>query len=156
MTETQEFVKDWLEGKHPELVTQKEVAKFLGVSEELVSVACKKFKKQGADENFDLKAYLRGNLRVMAESLVTKITEGKGGTKGIELAFKALGELVEKREDTLKLEYTPADHTRIARETIEGLRAQFIEHGGRCVVCGEYKALCDDARLASESGREEG
>ncbi len=146
MTETQEFVKDWLEGKHPELVTQKEVAKFLDVSEELVSVAC----KAQRNENFDLKAYLRQNLKDIAEALVSKIKDGKGGTKGIELALKALGELVEKREDTLKLEYTPADHTRIARETIEGLRAEFIEHGGRCVVCGQSKLLSDKARLDTE------
>lgn len=134
--------------------TQKEVAEFYKVSEEYVSQVITKHKNKAPKKlkdngEFDLKTYLRGNLPQIAQKLVEVITTSTNA-KAIELALKALGELVEKREETHKFELTPADYANIGRATINGLREEFIQLGGRCPVCFQLKTLRNEARLDTE------
>ena len=65
--------------------------------------------------------------------------EGKGA-KYAEIYAKIKGILTDKREDTLKVEFTPKDRIRIAREVISGLRAEYQTRGGSCPICGQCKA----------------
>jgi len=151
MSKKEQIIEQWATGQFK---TQAELAKFLSVttayvSNVLIEAEGRTPQKKIVNGDFDLKGYLRGNLPEIAKVLVHKIKTGKG-TKSIEVALKALGELVEKREDTLKLEYTPADHTRIARETIIGLREEYQQLGGICPVCNQSKALRIEARLDTE------
>ena len=74
----------------------------------------------------------------------------KGNAQALRTYYQLTQRLIEKREDIHKVEFTPADHTRIARETVDGLRAQYQRLGGRCVVCGQSKALRIEARLDTE------
>lgn len=124
-------------------LTQREFAIHHGVSSEKTLSTWNKKIDESVEYSgeFNLKDYLGENLREIAESLVKIIKTGKN-TKSIELALKALGELVEKREETHKFELTPADFANIGRATIEGLRADFVKLGGRCPVCGEFKEIC--------------
>ena len=99
------------------------------------------------DGEFDLKNYLNNNLKDIAESLV-HIIKTKKNTKSIELALKALGELVEKREDTVRLEYNNSEIARDSEKFIEYLRSELEENGGVCPVCGVTRPLlaevCDN------------
>lgn len=79
---------------------------------------------QRNDGDFNLQNYLRGNLKDIAESLV-HIIKTKKNTKSIEIALKTLGELLEKREDTVNINLN-ADF--IAR-AFYGVKTELLNEG---------------------------
>ena len=99
-------------------------------------------------EDIDIKEYLGGSKKIIVDRLLLMIKEGKS-VRSIEIALKALGELVEKREDMVKVDFTSNDYTRIGMETVEGLRREYQEGGGLCPICGQCKVLCIEPCLDS-------
>lgn len=103
-------------------------------------------KATGVKGEFNLQEYLRNSLPEIARELVAIITSGKANTKAIELALKSLGELVEKREDMIKV-YTNDDISRDSEQIIGRLK-QLSEETGVCVLCGNTNILlaevCDN------------
>jgi len=96
---------------------------------------------------FDVEGYLRHHLPQIANDLVTS---GKSiPSKKIEMVLKILDVYKDKKET--KYEFNASDYIRIARETLDGLRAEYQEHGGICPVCCRPEEVCDKALLPSES-----
>lgn len=127
-------------------LTQREFSTIYSITEQTLSAWNKELdakKPKEANGIHNLEDFL-GYMRSLAFN-------PKSLGKDRELYAKLLGWLTEKREDTVKVEFTPADYTRIARETIGQLRAELESGGGRCPVCGQYKALRNGARLDTES-----
>ena len=152
MTKKEQIIEQWATGQFK---TQAELAKFLEVttayvSNVLIEAEGRTPQKKILNGDFNPQAYMQGNLEKIFKKLTATIAQ-KGSAKHIEMALKLMGLLVEKREETHKVEFTPADYTRIARETINGLRDDFETGGGRCPICGQYKEICDRPLLDSES-----
>ncbi len=146
MTKKEQIIEQWASGQFR---TQAELAKFLEVTAAYVSNVLSEGKPKAEKEDFDPQTYMQGNLEKIFKKLTATIAE-KGSAKHIEMALKLMGLLVEKREDIHKVEFTPADHTRIARETIIGLREEYLQLGGICPVCNQPQALLNEPRLDTE------
>lgn len=148
MTQTQDFCYKWLENpeEYLELTTQKEVAIFLGVSEELVSQSCKKWKKEQVQDNHDLPEYLR-HLKELAY-------DPKAPVKNRELYAKILGWLQEKKE-TNKEEISAEEYISIGTRVIKQLQDEYRQGNRSCPVCGRPQEICDEPHLDTEPERPE-
>lgn len=108
------------------------------------------------DDNFNIKNYLGKNKKVIADRLLKMINEGKT-VRSVELALRTLGELIEKKEEVHKVEFTVTDRQQIATEFLEGLRRE-AKDSGICPVCDKSKALrlepCLDTEPEHETDRE--
>ena len=102
--------------------------------------------------DFNLQEYLRGELPSIAKQLIKQVESGKS-PRSIELALKALGELVEKQEQTVKHEFTTTERISVAREFVNELREE--ANKGRCPICGEHKALRIQPRVDTEPEHDE-
>ena len=128
-------------------LTQAEIARRVGVTPAYVSsilivVEGRTPQKKANGDYFDTKAK-------DVDTALVKACE-KGNAQALRTYYQLTQRLIEKREDIHKFEFTPADHTRIARETIIGLREEYQRLSGRCVVCGQSKLLLNEARLDTE------
>ncbi len=101
-------------------------AKANGLSEQTVCRWGQKLKEQA--ENRDPNEF-----KTFMKHLKEIAFGGRATSRDRELYMKANGWLVEKREETLKVDYTPGERAKIAREVLEGLRANY--KGGWCPVC---------------------
>ena len=101
-------------------------------------------------EDFDIKTKLNEDQREIYISLMRIINNPKPSVKALEIAFKMLGILTDKREETIKFELTASDYTRIARETIEGQRAEYKASCGICPVCGKSELLLNESCVDTE------
>jgi len=112
----------------------------------------RKWDKQArAADGFDADGYINDNLEQILKSLIKSIKD-KGAPKNIETALKLAGMLIERREDRVKVEFTPTDRIAIATEFREALIGEFRDTGV-CSICGFSKALYDQPRL--DKGREQ-
>jgi len=98
--------------------------------------------------DFDMQGYLESNLQSIMTKLMEVITT-KGSSRHIDTALKLMGKLVEKKEETIKHEFSPIEYGRITERIIDGFRQQF-QAGGICVVCGQSRILPDELRLHTE------
>ena len=101
----------------------------------------------GETEDFDPKNYIDANLEKLLKKLIAVASGEKGTAKHLELALKIAGLLVEKREDTLKVEYSSGEIARDADEII-GYLQQRLKEAGTCPVCEKPSILlaevCDN------------
>ena len=150
---TKEIALDWREHpeKYPDLKTQDDVAAFCHVTPsritQILSSGKKKEQPEVIGDYFDTKS------KAVDEALV-KACE-KGNAQALRTYYQLTQRLVEKREETHKFELSPADYTRIARETIGGLREEYQTSGGLCPICGVNKALLRDPCLDTEPEQSE-
>jgi len=145
MTKKEQIIEQWASGQFK---TQAELAKFLSVttayvSNVLIGAEGRTPQKKANGDYFDSKSK-------DVDTALVKACE-KGNAQALRTYYQLTQRLIEKREETHKVEFTPADYTRIARETINGLRDDFETGGGRCPICGQYKEICDRPLLDSES-----
>ena len=127
-------------------LTQDEYKKKSGVSRQTL---IKWREKRPTSGDFNAQEYMSTHLeKILAKTI--KIIEEKGSAKHIEMALKLMGLLIERKQETVKIEFTPIDLADIGKATIDGLRAEFSAGKGRCPVCGEYKLLCHQAYLDTE------
>uniref|UniRef100_A0A6M3JVL3 Uncharacterized protein n=1 Tax=viral metagenome TaxID=1070528 RepID=A0A6M3JVL3_9ZZZZ len=141
MTKKEQIIEQWASGQFK---TQAELAKFLSVTTAYVSSVLAEGKPKAEKEDFDPQTYMQGNLEKIFKKLTATIAQ-KGSAKHIEMALKLMGLLVEKREDTHKFDFTPADYTRIAREFRDRLYDEY-ERNGVCSVCRRPKEeLCTNS-----------
>ena len=99
-------------------------------------------------EDFDIKTKLNEDQREIYISLMRIINNPKPSVKALEIAFKMLGILTDKREETIKFEPNYGEWT---SNIISRLRDNFKEHGGICPVCSRPHLLDKKLRLHSES-----
>ena len=67
---------------------------------------------------------------------------------------RMLGVFTDKREDTLRVEFTPTDRIRQARELRDELRRE-LDESGSCPLCGFSKVLRHEVCLDTESEHSE-
>ena len=107
-----------------------------------------------SEGDFDIKEYIRQNLRSITEALVTSAKSGRN-MRSVELALKALGEILEKKEAT-SFEPTASDYTSYGRAVIERLREDYRQHSGICPLCLQPKVLRPEVCLDTEPEHQEG
>lgn len=103
--------------------------------------------------DFNPKNFMDSHLESTLKRLIN-IIEQKGTAKHIEMALKIAGLLVEKREETHKIELTPTDYTEIGRNLVRELRDEY-ESTGICSICGEPKKICEPVCSNPESEQSE-
>ena len=144
MSKKEQIIEQWATGQFR---TQAELAKLLEVttayvSNVLIEAEGRTPQKKTNGDYFDTKAK-------DVDTALVRACE-KGNAQALRTYYQLTQRLIEKREDIHKVEFTPADHTRIARETINGLREEYQQLGGICPVCNQSKALRIEARLDTE------
>ncbi len=120
-----------------------EISEYAGISHVLGHKLVNRGETRNGD--FDLKGFLGENKEIIAKKLLEMVKAGKT-VRSIELALRSLGELVEKREDTLTIEYTSDQITNNAERFIGHLRESLETDGGICPVCGKSNLLLDEVR----------
>ena len=145
MTKKEQIIEQWASGQFK---TQAELAKFLEVTTAYVSNVLIEAEGRTPQKkaNGD---YLDRKSTAVDEALV-KACE-KGNAQALRTYYQLTQRLIEKREDIHKVEFTPADHTRIARETIIGLREEYQQLGGICPVCNQSQALLNGSHFHPKS-----
>ena len=92
-----------------------------------------KWKKQR--EPFDIReAFLKDQEKIW-NAFMGAVKAKKINAQLFRTFAQLANELVERKEETVKLELTANDRTRIARETINGLRENYQRNGGYCPIC---------------------
>ena len=74
----------------------------------------------------------------------------KGNAQAQRLAKQLSGELVEKREDTVKFEPSTANYIEWAREVVSQLRDNWRQDSGICPVCSRPQVLLKEVRVDTE------
>ena len=129
-------------------LTQKEFAIHHGITEQTL-VAWKHEIESGelGDGRYNADEYL-ANSAQKADAALMKACE-RGNAQALRTYYQ-LTKRTEKAEDNQKFEYSPTDRIRIARETVTGLREQYLSDGGNCPVCGRCKEICNTTLLDTE------
>jgi len=145
MSKKQQIIEQWASGQFK---TQGELANSLSVtpayvSHVLIEAEGRTPQKKANGDYFDTKA------KDVDEALVRACE--KGNAQALRTYYQLTQRLIEKREDIHKVEFTPVDYTRIARETIIGLREEYQQLGGRCPVCQQPQALLNEPHLDTKS-----
>ncbi len=109
-----------------------------------------KWREKRSNGDFNLQSFLTDNKKLLADALLLAAKNPRTNATALKLFAQLTGDLVEKKEETVKLELTANDRTRIARETINGLRENYQRNGGYCPVCSRPEALRLDAHLDTE------
>ncbi len=139
----------WLdlpEDERSPILTEDAYSKSVGVSRQTLI----KWKKQRDTGEFDIREAFRAEKKLIWDAFLGAVKTGKINAQLFRTFAQLANELVERKEDTLKLEFTANDRTRIARETINGLRENYQRNGGYCPVCSRPETLCIDAHLDTE------
>ncbi len=122
-------------------LTQDEYGKANGVSRPTL---IKWREKRGTGENFNAQEYMATHLeKILAKTI--KIIEERGSAKHIEMALKLMGLLIERKQETVKIEYGSGEIARDAGEIIEYLRERLSE-AGICPVCEKSNILLNELR----------
>jgi len=100
----------------------------------------KQISDNGQSGDFDPKNYIDANLEKLLKKLIGVASGERGTAKHLELALKLAGLLVEKREETHKLEFTPSDRIRVATELRDDILAE-LRTTGVCPCCHQRQAL---------------
>ena len=93
--------------------------------------------KRGTGENFNAQEYMATHLeKILAKTI--KIIEEKGSAKHIEMALKLMGLLIERKQETVKIELTTNDRIRAAIELRDDLISEYRDTGV-CPCCHKRK-----------------
>ena len=130
------------------LKTNKKMAAHLGVSEGSIFNWGKELKKPS---EFNLREAWEQEEETIWNSFMEKVKEGKINSAALKTLAQLADKLVEKKEESVKIDFTPTDRIRIAQDVIEGLKLQ--SNGGRCPICGKSSIFLDDPCLFT--GREQ-
>ena len=115
-----EIAGSYLKGK-------KVAPKFVNVPKEIV-----------LDPNYNSDEYLKNSTQ-RADKALLEACDG-GSPKALETFYKLNRRLIERKEETVKVEHTVADRQRIAEIVLDGFQEDF-RRCGVCQVCGFSKAL---------------
>ncbi len=152
--EKAEYYK-WLdlpEDERSSILTEDAYSKSVGVSRQTLI----KWKKQRDTGEFDIReAFLKDQEKIW-DGFMGAVKSGKINAQLFRTFAQLANELVEKKEETVKLELTANDRTRIARETINGLREDYQRNGGYCPICSRPETICVEPVLDTESRDAEG
>lgn len=101
-----------------------------------------------SEDVFNPQVYVMENLQAILIKTL-KVIQEKGSAKHIEMALKLVGLLIDKKEETVKFEFTTSDKLQLTAAIINGLRE---EKGvtGVCPVCFQREALCIESCLDSK------
>lgn len=100
----------------------------------------KKQAKYCTNGELDTRKFLNANKGKLLNAIIDGLDGKRTNSQLLRLVAQLTGDLVEKTEDTVKVEFTIADRQQAAADLIEGLRRE-TETTGICVVCGQRKAL---------------
>lgn len=91
---------------------------------------------------FDIKDFLNKpeNKQLLANAFIDGLNGKRTNSQLFKLITQLTGDLVEKREDNVKVEFTTNDRVRIAIELRETLRRE-LEDTGTCPICCQHKTL---------------
>ena len=136
--------------------TNQKIADHIGTSTNSLQKWREKRGSGGANEDFDMRLAFLNDRKVIWDAFMGAVKSGKINAQLFRTFAQLANELVERKEETVKLELTANDRTRIARETINGLRENYQRDGGYCPVCSRPEALRLDAHLDTEPEHTEG
>ena len=88
----------------------------------------------GGNGQFDLQTFLTDNKKVLADALLLAAKNPRTNATALKLFAQLTGDLVEKKEETVKVEYSSGEIARDAGQIIEYFRERLSE-AGVCPVC---------------------
>ena len=141
MSKKEQIIEQWATGQFK---TQAELAKFLSVttayvSNVLIEAEGRTPPKKTNGDYFDSKSK-------DVDTALVKACE-KGNAQALRTYYQLTQRLIEKREDTVRVEYSSGEIARDADEII-GYLEQRLEEAGTCPVCGKPSVLlgevCDN------------
>ncbi len=121
-------------------LTQDAYSKATGTSRQTLIKWRGKRGSGGANGDFDIREAFRKDYKMLWELFTKEAKEGKINATLFKTFAQLADELVEKREDTLKVEFTANDRIRVAAELCDSLISEYRDTGN-CPVCGFSKAL---------------
>ena len=159
--EKAEYYK-WLdlpEEERSPILTEDVYSKSVGVSRTTLIKWRGQRDKERVKENageFDIREAFLTDQKLIWDAFMKAVKADRINATLFRTFAQLANELVERKEETVKLELTASDRTRIARETINGLRENYQRNGGYCPVCSRPEALRIDARVDTEPEHAEG
>lgn len=147
--EKEEFKKIMVDHEYKKslgLVTVNDVCKHVGITVRTYYV----WQGKPVDSKFDFDAELEKNAPKLVKQILKQVSSQKCSPKTLEIYAKLLGKYVDKREDKLKVEFTPTDYSLIAGRVVQGLRDQYQSGNGICPVCQRPKVLVDAVCVDTE------
>jgi len=147
MTKKQQIIELWNSGQFR---TQNELASHLGVKPQYINnVLREKEKSSEPLGEFDLREAFAKDQKKIWRAFMDAVNNGQINANALRTLAQIAGKLVERREDTIKVDLTPADKIRIGAEYRDALIAEFRDTG-YCSICGFNKALRNQPLLPSE------
>ncbi|KKM18526.1 hypothetical protein LCGC14_1664860 [marine sediment metagenome] len=111
-------------------LTQDEYGKANGVSRPTLI----KWREKRSNGGFDLQSFLTDNKKLLADALLLAAKNPRTNATALKLFAQLTGDLVEKKEETVKVEYSSGEIARDAGQIITYLRERLSE-AGVCPVC---------------------
>lgn len=139
-----ELYEQWLSGDRAFRI-KKDLYESIGISEKTGVQWSKRVERERSPEDNFQKSL--ADLDEKALAGLKRACE-RGSPAGLQLFYKLTNRYIEKKEETVKLEYSPAERIADAREFIEGLRAQY--KGGYCPLCQRPWVLPDQTCVDTE------
>jgi len=99
---------------------------------------------------FDLRKALNDNKEELFDALMKAVKNGRPNSQILKLFTQLTGDLVDRKEESIRVDFTPTDRIRIGAELRDHLRREW-ETTGNCPVCGQCKALRHEVCVDSKS-----
>lgn len=132
------------------LVTIEATCEHLGISKPIYYKNLEEWKKENGAKDYNSDNYLEESNSVVDKALIKACQ--KGVPSALLTYFKRTGKITEKREDTVKVEFTVADRLREAARLRDDLYAEYRDTGV-CSICHQRKEVHVQSRL--DNGREQ-
>jgi len=133
--------------------TQTAMAKYAGISPNLANKLAQRLRKNlTKTDGFDLRRAFIDEQEKIWNAFMDAVTEKRISPQVFKIFAQLAGQLVEKREENLKVEFTASNRISIARDLVEGLKNE-LRDTGVCVICGQRQAFHADPCL--HQGREQ-
>ncbi len=132
--------------------TNQKIADHIGTSTNSLQKWREKRGSGGANGGFDMRKAFLEDQKVIWDGFMGAVKSGKINAQLFRTFAQLANELVEKREDTHKVEFNANDRIRVATELCDSLISEYRDTG-TCPVCGFSKILHVEPRLAD--GREQ-
>jgi len=105
-------------------------------------------KRIDGDDEYDSQVWLDSKTKVVDEALLKACD--RGSPQALQTFYKLNQRLVDRKEETVKVEFTTGDRQELTANIINGLKED-ARITGVCSVCGISQALCDEPLLLTES-----
>ncbi len=145
MGKYEEFVEAYKKQDELGLKTNKELYTYLGLTPVTYNNYKTKYLKTVGD--YDSQTWLDEKTRHVDAQLI-KACE-KGSPQALQTFYKLNQRLIDRKEETVKVEFTISDRQKLTADIINGLRED-SRITGVCAICGLSQALCDDSLLLAE------